>query len=92
MYIPLDSPLHGRISDNHWRQPVEDLVSCASESVENCAVCGASEWSLTVRREAVGSDTLLWCRSYCSISREVCGKVREEGRSHRGGLGVEAAD
>jgi len=68
MYIPLNGPFHGRVSNDHRWQPEEDLVLCAAESVEDSVVCSASKWALTVGREAVGSDTLLWWRAYCSFS------------------------
>jgi hypothetical protein len=69
MYIPLNGPVHSVISDENWWQPEEDLVLCATEGVEDSVVCGTSERILTVGREAVGSDTLLWWRAYCSVSR-----------------------
>lgn len=68
LHIPLNSPLHGRISNDHGWQPEEDLVLCASEGVEDGVVCSTSKRPLTVGGEAICSNTLLWWRACCSVS------------------------
>lgn len=62
--LPLNSPLHNLIRDNHWYSPVQDLVARASESVEDSGVGGSRKRVLSVLSESVLDDTLLRLAAY----------------------------
>ena len=59
MNIPLDSPAHHPVTGNHGREPEEDLVLGAAESVEDGGVDRASPGVLSVGGQTVGDDTSL---------------------------------
>lgn len=81
--VPLNSPVHGGISDQERRSHVENLVTETTEGVEDGVVEGTGKRSLAVGREGVGSDPLgrraachfrismLTCGIACSIAREI---------------------
>lgn len=59
--VPLDSPLHGSVCDNHRWEDVEDLSADTSGDVEESGVESTSEWTLGVGGKTVVDDTsLLW--------------------------------
>lgn len=64
--LPLNSPLHNFICDDHRYRPVQDLVTGASESVEDGGVGGSRERVLAVLSEAVLGDAFLWLAAYDS--------------------------
>lgn len=57
--LPLSSPVHEVVSGHDWRQPEENLVSCAAEGVEDSGVSSACERLLSVWGEAVGDNAFL---------------------------------
>jgi hypothetical protein len=57
--LPLGSPVHELVSDEHRDSPVENLVLGSAVGVEDSGVCGASESTLTVLGHGVGNDTTL---------------------------------
>lgn len=59
MNIPLDGPAHHPVTGNHGREPEEDLVLGAAESVEDGGVDGTSPGVLSVGGQTVGDDTSL---------------------------------
>jgi hypothetical protein len=78
--LPLGSPVHSIVREQDWRQPVSDLVACASESVEDCIACGAGEGALSIGRECVGHGSFLYGRAWeLSVSCDVMSK-RARGR------------
>lgn len=61
LHVPLNSPLHGSVCDNHRWEDVEDLSADTSGDVEEGGVKGTSEWTLSVGGKTVVDDTsLLW--------------------------------
>ena len=56
---PLDSPLHGKVADDHRRSEVENLIAESSPGVENGCVKSTGERSLTIGAECKRVDTLL---------------------------------
>lgn len=67
--VPLDSPLHGNVGDDHWRSEVENLVAESSPGVEDGCVERTGERALTIGTECKGIDTLLCLGSWrCIVS------------------------
>lgn len=66
-YEPLDGPLHGVVSDNHWRSNVKDLMAESAPGVEDSSVECTGERALSVGAESVMHDSLLGLRA-CSIT------------------------
>lgn len=56
--LPLNRPVHGSVGSNERRNNVEDLVTEATEAVEDGGVEGAGEGALAVGRERVGRNAL----------------------------------
>jgi len=45
--------VQSRVSDDEWWRPVQDLIACSPEGVEDGIVEGTGKWSLTVGGEGV---------------------------------------
>lgn len=56
--IPLNSPVHGGVSDHERRNDVEELGFRSAEGVEDGSVESTSERALTVGRQSVGGNAL----------------------------------
>ena len=59
-YSPLNRPLHSLIRYQHRHSPVEDLIAGAAEGIEDGRGSGAGKRVLSVLREAIVDDALLW--------------------------------
>ena len=62
--LPFSGPIHKNISENQWREPVEDLVVCAAVGVKDGIFEGAGHGILSVRRHGVCDDSFLSLRPY----------------------------
>lgn len=69
-FLPFRSPLHGPVSDQYRRQPVQDLVPRPSEHVEDGGVKRAGQRSLSVRRERVRRHVPLGLGAYFSRGKK----------------------
>lgn len=69
--LPLDSPVHGSVRSEEWRDNVEDLVTEATEGVEDRGVEGTGEGALAVGREGV-SRNALGGRTACIVAISDC--------------------
>jgi len=64
VFVSFSGPIHKNISQNQWREPVEDLMVCAAICVKDGIFEGAGHGILSVRRHGVCDDSFLSLRPY----------------------------
>lgn len=75
--LPLNSPVHGGVGNDEGGRNVKDLVTEATEDVEDGSVSGTGQGTLAVGGEGVAGNALggraaYWCSSQFLFSNSCC--------------------